>query len=133
MSMHISVKNVGGAALKIKRLFVVVQRKDGHVFAAQYEVQLEDYTNRVLAPNAGFSEDANIEVRSKEDHDALLGIHVDCTNLSELRLHSFYWHPTHGTRHSAATPSLDKAVSVSRRAVRLMPVVCTSLRTRGSS
>lgn len=99
--VHVGVKNVGVAALKIKRLFVVVQRKEDHKFVAQYEPSLPDYTNRVLARNEGFSDDADLEVRSKEDQNATFGIHVGCTDLSELKIHSFYWHPTHGTRHSA--------------------------------
>lgn len=49
VSVHISLKNVGGAALKIKRLFVVVQRKDGHTFTAQYESS----ARRLHEPSAG--------------------------------------------------------------------------------
>jgi hypothetical protein len=93
------VKNDGTTPFKITNIYVVVQRHDQETNLIQYEVELESFRQRVITPAFPLRELVTIDVRSKEDQQALLGLHVVCSDMAGISINTYSWHPARGLRH----------------------------------
>ena len=89
------VKNEGTTPFKITNVYVVVQRPDEE----QYEVELESIRQRVVTPAFPLRETVTIEVRSRADQGAVLGLQVICSDMAGISINTYTWHPRHGLRH----------------------------------
>jgi hypothetical protein len=96
-----SVKVRGTSPVKLKAIYIVVQHWMP-VFV-QYEQELVEYKDRILMPDEELFGKFIADLRERHTEDMVFGLHVDCTDLSELKLHSLFIHPTKGVRHSLST------------------------------
>jgi hypothetical protein len=95
----LDIKNVGTAPLKIQEVSIVVQLHDYEKPVSQYEVPIEKYRNRVITPITPLSEKILFDIRANADKTVAYGVHLDCSDMSALQTHSFYWLLADGLQH----------------------------------
>jgi hypothetical protein len=98
---NVHIENKGGAPLKVKHVHVVVEEwTEDRKF--QEKAELPAYQNQVLMPGEQIDEQCDIETsfRITSGDDVTVGMLLECTDLSELGLHTFTYHPQRGVRHS---------------------------------
>jgi hypothetical protein len=84
------VQNLGLSALKIKRLYVVVQRWNGIIPSREYTIEHAILRNTVINPKGMIADDRLlVDLKSKEDKGCTLSLDVECSDMSELKTHLF--------------------------------------------
>lgn len=102
-TVKLAIRNVGTSSVKLKHLFVVIQASDGGVTTDQYEVEIEEFQQRILLPQEEVAGNEIVSIHKREHHEAVYGLHVNVSDLADTAEHNFYWHPTRGTRYSSGS------------------------------
>ena len=93
MSGSVTILNQGASPLKLGDMYLVAEHQEG-----RDEYPIDDHYGRVLMPKDEFVGDYS--VLTDDDHySPIKSIRVECTDLSEIFLHSFSYHQLHGTQH----------------------------------
>lgn len=96
----LTVTNSGTAALKLKGTSVTVERRKEGFIQSEYDVELDKYTDFVLVPGIMLKDPmVFINLQQKEDRDTTFKLRVDCSDLSELTLHTFTWDSSGAVQH----------------------------------
>ncbi len=109
------VKNEGTTPFKITNVYVVVQRHDEAGAFIQYEVELRSFQQRVVTPALPLKETVTIDVRSRADQDAVLGLQVICSDMAGMSINTYTWHPRHGLRHRVGPLPPENAAELAER------------------
>jgi hypothetical protein len=126
VSQQIDIGNIGSTPVKIKSIYLVAQIRDGHQFKSQREYVIDAEQNLILLPQASIHNSYHVDTEidySGALSDMILGVRIDCTDLSELMTHSFYLHPTKGLRHSATNNPPMTLINILERASRYVKTV----------
>jgi hypothetical protein len=101
----LSIFNRGTTPVKIKDIYLVIDYRGPDRAFAQNEYEIEGHVGQVLNPNGSIGEEYLVYVNTNYQNTLGLvvrGIRFDCTDLTELILHSFRYHPVRGMRHTSS-------------------------------
>jgi hypothetical protein len=116
VSISLTMRNKGKAPVKIKRLYLVAQLHTPPTGFKQLEFEINKNNNRVLMPDETLSDTYMIDDQpTTELHtdNVIFGARIDCTDLTEQVMHTFYFHPSRGVRHSSTlndSPTMLKSL-----------------------
>lgn len=117
VSLEVTMRNKGSVPVKIKQVYLIAALHTPPTGLRQLEFAVNKNNNRVLMPGEMLSDTYTTDDQpTSELHtdNAIFGARLDCTDLTEQVIHTFYFHPNRGVRHSstlAETPTVLKCLS----------------------
>jgi hypothetical protein len=98
------VQSKGSAPLKLKGIYVVIQHWSPTFVQYEQEATQKDepYKDIILMPQDQVIGQPIADLREQWSEDMVFGLRVDCTDMSELELHSFVFRPGKGVKHSVS-------------------------------